>query len=311
VRTRRVAFAARLTPRFGAPYDLTMRFSSWSARRSTVGALLLASASLSTLPSCARQSDAPDARLPGIDVGVDAFTAAVSCTTPAECDDGFPCTIDTCGVGNVCSNRPRDSLCNDGETCVVGRGCVTGMPMDCMVDDDCDDGRRCTGREQCLLGMCRVTEEYVCDDGNSCTEDSCGGPSDDCVFTTICDSGIGGFDAGPLCTAFEASSVYSGTFVIPMAPSQGCGTVPTYTASPVTFSVSGGTLTARATGITMTQSPAPTGADLDVREDRGCAHFRLTGTFSCGNQGMGTFTATFDSGCEPCADQTRSVTLLR
>ena len=66
-----------------------------------------------------------------------------------------------------------------------------------------------------------------------------------------------------------------------------------------------------ATGITMTQSPAPTGADFDVREDRGCAHFRLVGTFACGNQGMGTFTATFDSGCEPCADQTRSVTLLR
>jgi hypothetical protein len=288
-----------------------MRFSSWSARRSVLGALLVASASVGTLPSCARQSDDPDARLPGIDVGVDAFTASMSCTTSAECNDGFACTIDTCAVGNVCEHMPFDSMCNDGETCVVGRGCVTGMPTDCTTDDDCDDGRRCTGREQCLLGMCRVTEPYVCDDGNTCTEDSCGGVADDCVFTTVCDSGIGGFDAGPLCTPFEASSVYSGTFVIPMAPSQGCATVPTYTASPVTFSVSGGTLTARATGITMTQSPAPTGADFDVREDRGCAHFRLTGTFSCGNQGMGTFTATFDPGCEPCADQTRSVTLLR
>jgi hypothetical protein len=289
--------------------DLGMRSSSCIVRPSAV-ALVLA-ASLVASPACTRQSDEPDSSLRPIDVGVDAFTSAMSCATSAQCNDGFACTIDTCAVGNVCEHMPFDSMCEDGERCVVGRGCVTGAPMECTDDGDCDDGRRCTGREQCLLGMCRVTEPYVCDDGNTCTEDSCGGASDDCIFASVCDGGVGGSDAGPLCTPFEASSVYAATFVIPMAPSQGCATVTTYTASPIAFSVAAGTLTARATGITMTQSPAPTGPDFDVREDRGCAHFRLTGTFSCGNQGMGTFTATFDPGCEPCVDQTRSVTLLR
>lgn len=289
-----------------------MRFSWCSTRAawSTTSSVLLLTGALA-VPACTRNNDDPDAHLVGIDTGTDAAMTAMSCTRSEDCNDGFPCTIDNCGVGNRCEWIAVDSECPTDQRCVIGRGCVTGMPMDCMVDGDCDDGSRCTGREQCLLGMCRVTEPYVCDDGNACTEDSCGGAADDCIFTTVCDSGIGGSDAGPLCTSFDAASVYAGTFIIPMAPSQGCATIPTYTASPVTFSVSGGTLTARATGITMTQTPAPTGPDFDVREDRGCAHFRLTGTFTCGNQGMGTFTATFDSGCEPCADQTRSVTLLR
>ena len=280
------------------------------ARTASTSALCLAVALLSQ-SACTRESDDPDARLPSLDSGRDAPVATMSCTRNEECDDGFPCTIDSCAVGNLCEHVAVDSECPSEQTCVVGRGCVTGMPTDCMDDDDCNDGRRCTGREQCLLGMCRTTEPYLCDDGNACTVDSCGGAADDCVFETICDSGVGGSDTGPVCTPFEASSVYSSTFIVPMAPSQGCATVPTYTASPIAFSIAGGTLTARATGIVMTQSPAPTGADFDLREDRGCAHFRLTGTFACGNQGTAMFTATFDSGCEPCADQSRSVMLLR
>lgn len=289
-----------------------MRFS-WSsarARRASTSVLAL-TAALAANTGCTRDSDTPDARVVGLDAGSDAPVAMMTCTRNEDCNDGFACTIDNCGVGNRCEWVAIDSECPSEQTCVIGRGCVTGMPMDCMVDGDCDDGRRCTGREQCLLGMCRVTEPYTCDDGNACTTDSCGGAADDCVFTTVCDSGVGGSDTGPVCTPFDAASVYSSTFIVPMAPSQGCAVVPTYTASPIAFSVSGGVLTARATGFTMTQSPAPTGADFDVRSDAGCAHFRLTGTFTCGNQGTAMFTATFDPECSICMDQSRSVMLLR
>lgn len=281
-----------------------MRFSWWFA-------VLALGVGLAPQAGCTRESDTPDARVIGLDSGRDAPMTAMACTDRADCNDGFPCTIDTCTVMNRCEWRPVDSECPMDQRCAVGMGCVTSTPTDCMVDDDCDDDRRCTGREQCLLGVCRTTEEYVCDDGNACTVDSCGGPSDDCVFETICDSGVGGSDAGPVCTPFDAGSVYSGTFIVPMAPSQGCAVVPTYTASPIAFSISGGVLTARATGFTMTQSPAPTGADFDVRSDAGCAHFRLTGTFGCSNQGMAMFTADFDPECSICRDQSQSVMLLR
>ncbi len=278
------------------------------ARALVLGAILGASLALD---GCARESAAsPDASSPSRDAGHDAPTIA-SCATSAECDDGIACTFDACAVGNVCEHRAIDAMCAEDERCVVGRGCVGGTPTECTTNADCDDHRRCTGVEVCLLGACRVPEPYVCDDGNACTEDSCSDATDDCVFRPICDGGFSGTDAGPLCTPFVASEVYASSFVVPMAPSQGCAVIPTYTASPITFSITGGTLTARATGITMTQSPAPSGADFDVREDRGCAHFRLVGSFSCGNQGVGTFTASFDAGCAPCADQSRSVTLLR
>jgi hypothetical protein len=286
-----------------------MRFS-WRSARRLAPWFLVACVGLGAPAGCTRsEGEPPDARVVGIDVGRDA-PAVTSCRSVADCDDGFSCTIDSCGVGNVCDHIPVDSECAMGERCNPARGCVTGTPTDCERDSDCDDGRRCTGREQCLLGMCRVTEPYVCDDGNACTEDRCDATTDDCVFAPTCDGGVVRTDAGPLCTPFDAATVYASTFIVPMAPSQGCAIV-TYTASPIRFSVSGGTLTAAATGFTMTQTPAPTGPDFDVRSDVGCQHFRLTGRFDCGNTGTATFSATFEPGCEPCRDQTATVTLLR
>ncbi|USN54871.1 MAG: hypothetical protein H6765_10550 [Candidatus Peribacteria bacterium] len=45
------------------------------------------------------------------------------------CDDGNPCTIDTCGLAR-CEHIPTDSLCDDAnvcngvETCDLILGCV-------------------------------------------------------------------------------------------------------------------------------------------------------------------------------------------
>ncbi len=83
------------------------------------------------------------------DVGGD---TVLRCRTAADCEDGIPCTVDTCAAGNVCEHQPLDALCADGETCVVGRGCVVGA---CTTTADCDDGVACT------LDNCGVS--YTCE----------------------------------------------------------------------------------------------------------------------------------------------------
>jgi len=62
--------------------------------------------------------------------------------TPLNCDDGVPCTIDTC-ENNVCQH-----------TAVV-----------------CDDKSACT-TDSCVAGSCS-TQTITCDDGIACTIDSC------------------------------------------------------------------------------------------------------------------------------------------
>jgi hypothetical protein len=126
------------------------------------------------------------------DVGGD---ASERCRNASDCEDGVPCTVDTCAAGNVCEHQPLDALCADGESCVVGRGCVVGA---CTTTADCDDGVDCTIDNcgvgytcehqpfdalcaelevcdpvaGCLpVGECRTAAD--CDDGVACTVDEC------------------------------------------------------------------------------------------------------------------------------------------
>lgn len=48
---------------------------------------------------------------------------APACSVPGECDDGDPCTTDTC-VDNACVNTPID--CDDGDPC-TNDSCVNGV----------------------------------------------------------------------------------------------------------------------------------------------------------------------------------------
>jgi hypothetical protein len=70
-----------------------------------------------------------------------------ACVTAADCDDGDPCTADTCSDGATCDHVP-----------------VSG--------DTCDDLDACTAEDSCVQGRC-VGVEVDCDDGRSCTVDSC------------------------------------------------------------------------------------------------------------------------------------------
>ncbi len=66
-------------------------------------------------------------------------------STPIFCDDGIPCTVDSCNEAtDSCDHTPSDAACDDGvycngvETCDPVTGCQSGTPV------DCDDGIACT-----------------------------------------------------------------------------------------------------------------------------------------------------------------------
>jgi len=94
--------------------------------------------------------------------------------TPVQCNDGIPCTIDSCNPTNgSCFHIPSNALCSDGmfcngpETCHVTQGCQPG------VSPNCDDGNFCTD-DSCneVLDRCENVVK-VCDDGDICTDDFC------------------------------------------------------------------------------------------------------------------------------------------
>ncbi len=88
-----------------------------------------------------------------------AVNAAGCSCAQISCDDGNPCTTDTCSAG-VCAHAPV----RDGTSC--------------------SDGNLCNGTEICQAGVCRAGTPLVCNDGNPCTTDTCS-PTRGCVHTAI------------------------------------------------------------------------------------------------------------------------------
>jgi hypothetical protein len=117
-----------------------------------------------------------------------------------SCNDGNPCTKDSCNpVTGKCSSIIDAGDCDDGDKCITGETCATGKclgltKLDC--DDDnpcttdgcdaktgcfhdnaaagtpCPDNNPCTSNEVCQLGTCVHTGKG-CDDGDPCTKDTC------------------------------------------------------------------------------------------------------------------------------------------
>lgn len=97
------------------------------------------------------------------------------------------------GGGNNCPQG-----CPADQRCSPVLGCI---PILCRANIDCSDGDLCTGIEACTPGMpgadsatgCAPGIAKNCDDGITCTVDSCD-PQTDCAHTpnnTFCDDGIG------------------------------------------------------------------------------------------------------------------------
>jgi len=96
------------------------------------------------------------------------------CSTDLDCDDGFECTIDSCGVNMLCRHDGVDERCEAGETCEAGRGCVT--TSSCSSDADCDDEVECTLDSCGVGGICN----------NMALDERCSEP------TPVCDAAMGG-----------------------------------------------------------------------------------------------------------------------
>ena len=151
--------------------------------------------------------------------------------TSLSCDDGNPCTDDLCGLEG-CLHVPNAAPCEDGSPCTLGDlceggACAPGAGMDCddgdlcttdscdpdlgclhqLNEDPCDDGDLCTTGDHCHLGACISASVLVCDDGNTCTDDTCE-PLTGCMFAAnqaACDDGnpctLGDHCAGGWCVA--------------------------------------------------------------------------------------------------------------
>jgi hypothetical protein len=129
------------------------------------------------------------------DDGCDPLVGCIFQANEGGCDDGIDCTL-----GDHCANSEcvYDELasCEDENPCTdnicdPANGCLTTVN-----DALCDDSDVCTVGDHCSLGDCVFDEEVLCNDFNSCTDDSCD-PNEGCVFT---------INNGP-CDDFDACTV--------------------------------------------------------------------------------------------------------
>lgn len=124
------------------------------------------------------------------------------CNSDAECDDDNVCNgEETCVASQCVAGTPLD--CDDGNPCTTDTcdpilGCQHSNAAD---GTPCADADLCDGTETCQSGVCTAGTPLVCDDGNVCTDDSCV-PATGCVYTnntSPCDDGIA-------CTGNDACS---------------------------------------------------------------------------------------------------------
>ena len=124
-----------------------------------------------------------------------------------DCDDGEPCSVDSCDPSSGCAHEPASGpSCDDGNACTTVDACVDGVckgsaPPDCddanvctvdlcdalsgcinaNVGLPCSDGNPCTVTDSCFQGKCLGKVAPDCGDGNDCTLDSCDQGQGGCI----------------------------------------------------------------------------------------------------------------------------------
>ena len=121
--------------------------------------------------------------------------------TPFGCNDGNPCTTDSCNSNTgQCEHVNNMALCDDGDLCTENDVCHDGTcsgdpkqvpPASICHEQVCDPatgefveeflphGTPCESTDQCALwtkcryGECIGAQQRNCDDGDPCTDDSC------------------------------------------------------------------------------------------------------------------------------------------
>ena len=144
---------------------------------------------------------------------------SIGLSVACSCDDGNPCTNDTCDASGACAHTNNSASCDDGSACTSGDKCSGGSCQGTAISCDdgepctddgcsgssgcththhtraCDDGDACTAGDQCGGGSCHGSA-ISCDDGNPCTDDGCDHASG-CTATPNADA----CDDGDACTA--------------------------------------------------------------------------------------------------------------
>ena len=133
-----------------------------------------------------------------------------------KCDDGNACTLGDqcqkgqcvpvvtalCGAPQSCGDSSCSNECWSVPECDPAAGC-----LEFPVDGPCDDGLPCHSGDQCVGGLCVPgAESLLCDDGSSCTTDSCDDAAGGCVHvpdSVLCDDGYE-------CTVDKCDSSLSG-----------------------------------------------------------------------------------------------------
>ena len=111
--------------------------------------------------------DVPGADVPGLDAPDGGMPdGGPPCLDDTDCDDGVPCTADSCGATG-CQFTPNDAMCDDGNPCTDGTCSATGCAQ-ANNTAPCDDGTYCNGVDVCA--------------GGACTH-----PGDPCLSPTTCD----------------------------------------------------------------------------------------------------------------------------
>jgi hypothetical protein len=118
----------------------------------------------------------------------------VECVSAGDCDNELHCDgAETCGTNGVCqAGTPPD--CNDGVNCTVDL-CdeLNDQCVNIASNGLCDNGAWCDGAEICDAVLdCVAGTAPDCDDGVSCTIDSCDELNDMCVTAPsngLCDNG--------------------------------------------------------------------------------------------------------------------------
>jgi hypothetical protein len=93
------------------------------------------------------------------------------------CDDGLPCTLDTCDAvdGCVAGIRPNGALCDDKNSCTTSTTCQNGNCLGFVAPDNtpCGNNTPCVESQVCTQGKCVGGKPSQlgsgCDDTNPCT----------------------------------------------------------------------------------------------------------------------------------------------
>jgi cysteine-rich repeat protein len=88
---------------------------------------------------------------------------AIGCANSEACNDGNPCTTDTCNAAGRCVAAPAGGACNDGNACTEGDSCQNGT---------CESGSAVSACAA-VCGNGNVDDGEACDDGNATSSDGC------------------------------------------------------------------------------------------------------------------------------------------